>query len=532
MKGEYRRKDIQVVRQYRALRLILVMALALSAGFGLAVSQAQTQDPVPAEPPAAAAPASDAPAADGGAQTAAPAAAETPDSTQNPAPEDAPAATQTEAAGTPPVETAQPPREGKDQAEKAADDPAPSGGDAAPAEAKTEAPLDEADSQAPESKAAAGQPDQPASAPAAEPASAAAAATAAAQPDPKDITLKIATWGGAYGEAQERALFAPFTSRFGYRIAPEIYDGDYATLQKQGGAPQWSLVDLHGETAAQACKDGLLEPLDWAILETAPNGASAAEDFLPPAIQPCAIGSVAWSAVVVYDKRLKQKPQSLADFFDVKKFPGKRSLPKQPRYSLELALMADGVKPEEVYAMLATQEGQDRAFAKLSSIKDDIVWWDKPSEVFSRIAGRQAVMGLGFNGRAFMAIVASREPLEILWDGQIYAFDYWAIPRAAPHQDAAKAFIRFATSPGPLADQTRWLPYGPARRSAAELSGKHAELDLEMKPFLPTHAPNLANALAFDGAWWSANEAALQARFADWVEGRQLPAQKDAVTSQ
>ncbi len=350
--------------------------------------------------------------------------------------------------------------------------------------------------------------------------------------DPKDITLKIATWGGAYGELQERAFFKPFNSRFGYQVKQVTYDGHYDALKNQGQTPEWSLVDLNGEAAKRACDDGLLEHLDPGILEIAPNGASAVEDFLPGALQPCGIASVAWSAVIVYDKRLKQKPASLADFFNVRKFPGKRMLPKQPSYSLELALMADGVAPQDVYTTLATPEGQDRAFAKLSSIKDDIIWWEKPSEVFGRIAAKEAAMGIGFNGRAFMAIVGAREPVDILWDHQIYSFDYWAIPRGAAHKDAAKAFIRFATSPGPLADQTRWLPYGPARRSAVELVGKHAELDLEMKPFLPTYEPNMNGALAFDGGFWAMHEAALKTRFDDWVAGRQLPPQRELVRSQ
>ncbi len=350
--------------------------------------------------------------------------------------------------------------------------------------------------------------------------------------DPKDVTLKIATWGGAYGESQERALFEPFTARLGFQIDSVNYDGSYRALEAQGRRPEWSLVDLDAETAARACNDQLLEPLDASLLQNGPDGASAAEDFLPGAIQPCAVASVAWSALIVFDKTLKRQPKSIEDFFDIGKNPGKRLLPKQPRYSLELALMADGVAPSEVYSVLTTIEGQDRAFAKLSTIKDSILWWDKPSEVFGRIARKEAAMGLAFNGRAFMAIVASRQPLELLWDRQIYSFDYWAVPRGAPYQNAAREFIRFATAPGPLADQTRWMPYGPARRSAVQLVGKHAELDLDMKPFLPTYGPNLKTALAFDGGWWAANEAALSERFNEWVNARQVPPAKEAGKSQ
>jgi putative spermidine/putrescine transport system substrate-binding protein len=376
-------------------------------------------------------------------------------------------------------------------------------------------------------------PDQPGAdtnADAAEPAASTAANVEEAAPlDPKDVKLTIATWAGAYGQAQERAFFRPFAERSGYQLEAVTYDGDYAALEEQRDNPEWSLVDLNGEAMLRACDEQRLEPLDHSILEAAPDGAPLSEDFLPGAVHPCGVVSSAWSAIIVYDSRLITKPSSLADFFDIGNIPGKRLLPKQPRYSLELALMADGVPPDQAYAMLGTAAGQDRAFAKLSSIKDDIVWWEKPSQVFGRIVENEAVMGLAFNGRAFMAIVGAKQPLEILWDHQIYSYDYWAIPRGAKHKRAAKEFIRFATSPGPLADQAHWIPYGPARRSAMALVGKHGELDLEMKPFLPTYEPNFATALAFDGAFWNANETALAERFADWVEGRQLPVQKEAA---
>lgn len=385
----------------------------------------------------------------------------------------------------------------------------------------------------PDEAAADAEPNLPQAETTAQPPAVAQPATPAAPAlDPKDVTLKIAIWGGAYGQSQERAFFKPFAERYGYQIETVTYDGAYDELAEQGDEPKWSLVDLNGETMIRACDEGRLERLDFTILEPSPDGAPLSEDFLPGAIHPCGVASVAWSAVIVYDKGLTSKPASLEDFFDISKIPGKRLLPKQPRYSLELALMADGVAPDQVYATLKTAQGQDRAFKKLSSIKDDLVWWDTPSEVFGRIADKEAIMGLAFNGRAFMAMVGSQQPIEILWDRQIYSFDYWSIPRGAPFPQVAKDFIRFATSAGPLSDQARWLPYGPARRSALLLVGRHAELDLEMKRFLPTYEPNFARALAFDGAFWAVNEDALNQRFADWVEGRQLPPQKAAAISQ
>lgn len=350
--------------------------------------------------------------------------------------------------------------------------------------------------------------------------------------DPKDVKITIATWSGAYGEAQQRALIEPFTEDTGYDVKTVIYDGSYQALANQSDNPAWTIVDLNGAEMVRACNNGLLERLGDSFLEAGPNDTQALEDFLPGALHECGIGSMAWSAVLVTDQRLEHKPASLKDFFDIGNFPGKRILPKQPRYSLELALMADGVAPDDVYDVLSTSQGQDRAFTKLSSIKDDIIWWENPSEGLSRIVNREAIMGLAFNGRAFMSIVASDQPLEIVWDHQIYTYDYWSILRSAEFQDAAREFIGFATSPKSLAAQAAWLPYGPSRRSAAPLVGNHPELDIDMKPFLPTHADHLTNALTMNDSFWVQNALVLNERFADWVQGRQLPSQKNAMRLQ
>lgn len=346
--------------------------------------------------------------------------------------------------------------------------------------------------------------------------------------DPKEIKLTIATWSGAYGEAQQRAFIEPFTEKTGYDVKTVVYDGAFDALEQQLENPEWGVVDLNGADMVRACNDGLLEHLDNAFLKAGPNGGPVSDDFLPGAIQECGIGSMAWSAVLVTDQRLEHKPASLKDFFDIGNFPGKRLLPKKARYSLELALMADGVTPKDVYDVLQTAQGQDRAFAKLSSIKDDIIWWEDPAEVLGRIVNKEAIMGLAFNGRAFMSIVASEQPLEIVWDHQIYTYDYWSVPHGAKFKDAAREFIGYATSPKSLASQANWLPYGPSRKSAAALVATHPELGIDMKPFLPTHEDHFANALAMNDAFWAQNETVLDERFAEWVQGRQLPPQKSA----
>ncbi len=349
--------------------------------------------------------------------------------------------------------------------------------------------------------------------------------------DPKDVKLKIGSQGGAYMRSQELAYFQPFARRSGYGVSGAVFDGTLAALKAQENAPAWHVVDIEQGALVQACEQGLLEPLDASIIQPGPDGTPAIEDFLPGAIQPCGVANVAWSAAIVYDKGVKTAPTKIEHVFDLKRYPGKRTLPRTPQHTLELALLADGVAPAQVYTLLASREGQDRAFAKLNTIKAHIVWWDRPQDGLDRIAQKQAAMGLAFNGRAFMAMIKGRQPLALLWDHQIYHLSYWAVPKGAKFAAQAREFIGFATGAGPMSDQTRWLPYGPARLSAVRLVGRHAELNLDMKPLLPTHQPNLQGALAFDGAWWAAQSPALKDRFSAWLEGREPPA-GEAATSQ
>ena len=137
----------------------------------------------------------------------------------------------------------------------------------------------------------------------------------------------------------------------------------------------------------------------------------------------------------------------IADLLDLKRFPGKRALPDGPRYTLELALLADGVEPENVYHELGTTEGADRAFAALDKIKPEILWWDKAKEPISWLIESKAAMAAGYSGRIFRAAIAARQRLDVLWEGQIYDLDLWAIPKAAKNKDEAKRFIAFATAP-------------------------------------------------------------------------------------
>jgi putative spermidine/putrescine transport system substrate-binding protein len=351
-------------------------------------------------------------------------------------------------------------------------------------------------------------------------------------------TLSIATWGGAYGQSQDIAYFQPFTQKTGVKIKTETYDGTLGAIKdKIGASPSpIDVVDLSQSALDALCKDGKLETLDGSMLTAPSDGASVSDDFLSGGITSCGIASVAWSTAIAFDRQAfaKAQPSKIADLLEVQRFPGKRALPNGPRYTLELALLADGVDPADVYHQLATPEGADRAFKALDKIKPQILWWDKAEDAISLLMQRKASMAAGYSGRIFRAAIAARQRVDVLWDGQIYDLDLWAIPKAAANKDDAKRFIAFASEPGQMAAQAALIAYGPMRKSAIALVGKRPSLGIDLKDYLPTAPDNFRKALKFDEAWWNEHGAELATRFQTWrdqpvaVETKPSPA--DAKT--
>lgn len=342
-------------------------------------------------------------------------------------------------------------------------------------------------------------------------------------PQKTDSPLTIASWGGAYARSQNLAYAAPFEAETGTKIEMVVHGGRATAINQLGSADKqsWDVVDLGSRQLAAACKAGHLEKLDHREILEADDGSAVLDDFLPGALHKCGFASVAWSSVIAFDTRAfkKRKPSRAKDFFDLKRFPGKRGLRQEPRYAFELALMADGVPSDDVYDVLATESGIERAFAKLDQIKDSIVWWDRGRDPLRLISEKQVAMTTAFSGRVFNSVVAENSPAAILWDNQIYDADYWAIPKGSANKEDARRFISFALQPERLAAQAQWHPYGPMRKSALPLVIKHAEADVALASFIPTTETNFKTALKLNDVWWEANEAVLKKRFDAWRAG-------------
>ena len=328
-------------------------------------------------------------------------------------------------------------------------------------------------------------------------------------------SLTIVSWGGAYTHSQVKAYHEPFEKMSGVKIHSEDYNGGLAQVKAQvdSGNVTWDVVDLELSDAVRGCDEGLLETIDHGILPPAPDGTPATSDFIPGTLTECAVGEIVWSTVVAFDRGKFPEgwPRSIRDFFNVVKFPGKRGLRKSPRVNLEWALMADGVPVGQVYEVLATKEGVDRAFKVLDRIKNHVVWWEAGAQPPQLLADGEVAMTSAYNGRLYNAIFKERKPFEIIWEGQVWDIDLWGIVKGTRNLSTALEFVKFSTDTQRLADQARYISYGPVRRSSM------AKVDKRMKPHLPTSPDNFARSLQNDFEWWANNQQEMDERFSTWL---------------
>lgn len=329
---------------------------------------------------------------------------------------------------------------------------------------------------------------------------------AAGETEARDLT--IVSFGGSYQDAQKKIYFEPFAQKLGKPVLDESWDGGIGVIaaKVKAGVANWDVVQVETEELELGCMDGFYEKIDWEKM-------GGKDKFLDAAVHDCGVGTIVWSTLISYDgDRLKDDvPTSWADFWDTQRFPGKRGLRRIVKYTLEFALMADGVKPAEVYDVLRTPEGVDRAFAKLDEIKSDIVWWEAGAQPLQLLASGEVVMTTAYNGRITGINRTEGKNFKVVWPGSIYAIDSWVILKDSPNKDDAMDFIAFASQPENQSKLPEYVAYGLPRLEAA------AAVPAELAADLPTADANLVDAIPLDGAFWVDNVEELTGRFNAWL---------------
>ncbi|MBX5015357.1 ABC transporter substrate-binding protein [Rhizobium lentis] len=326
---------------------------------------------------------------------------------------------------------------------------------------------------------------------------AAVAAFVAVSAPVKADNLVFSSWGGTTQDAQKAAWASPFTEKTGITV---VQDGptDYGKLKAmvEAGEVNWDVVDVEGDYAAQAGKNGQLEKLDFSVIDKSKLDPHFVTDY--------SVGSFYYSFVIGCNAdAVKACPKTWADLFDTAKFPGKRTFYKWSAPGvIEAALLADGVPADKLYPL-----DLDRAFKKLDTIKSDIIWWSGGAQSQQLLASAEAPVGSVWNGR-MTALAATGIKVETSWEQNITAADALVVPKGAPNAEAAMKFIALATSAEPQAALAKATGYAPINLDSAKL------MDPETAKTLPDQ--QTASQVNADMNYWAENRDAIGEKWYAW----------------
>ncbi len=309
----------------------------------------------------------------------------------------------------------------------------------------------------------------------------------------QDNVIYINTWGGPWEEAARTHLFDPYTAATGVEIRT-VSPVSFAKLaqQVQTGVYEFDITTLGGAELVRANQAGIIENLE------APYAGGLYEN---------GVGSHAFATVLAWrTDKYQETPQSWADFWDVQRFPGSRSLQRYPARVLPLALLADGVAVEDLYPL-----DIDRAFAKLDEIKEHIlVWWTAGAQSTQILRDGEIDMIGIWHGRFFEAEEAGA-PVAMTWNQGELDSAYWVVAKDSPNVERAKEFIAFATSAEPLAGFVKQADYGPLNPAAG------AFISEEEAARMPTSEQNSAHVFNQDIANFGGDIEEVAQRFEEWL---------------
>ncbi|MDR5836262.1 ABC transporter substrate-binding protein [Caballeronia sp. LZ034LL] len=312
--------------------------------------------------------------------------------------------------------------------------------------------------------------------------------------------------GGAYQDVMAAAVHKPFTAATGIEVVVQPATAAQIRAMVQAGRVSIDVVDLTDIAQVALDKIGALAPIDYAKMKfTHPD------DIQPIVRKPNYAGSLFFSTVMVYNKDVFKNgahPKSWAEFWDLKKFPGARTLADQQSGSaeIEFALLADGVPMDKLYPL-----DIPRALKALSRVKPQITtWWTTGAASAQLLERKDAVLGGLWNGRA-QDLIDKGAPLAIEWNEAKRQTQCLSVIKNAPNAANAQKFVDFALQPSVQAEIARHLAYGPTNRAALAL------LKPEELSRLPSSKEHFAQSFQQDPQWWADNLASVGQQWQSWV---------------
>ena len=317
--------------------------------------------------------------------------------------------------------------------------------------------------------------------------------------------LYVNTWGGIWTQSEDEAYDKPFTTETGIQIKT-VAPVSYAKLkaQVQTGNYEWDCSTLNASELFQAQSEGLLEKIDWSVVN---------KDALYPqggVLKDIGIATAVLSTNLCYrkDKFPNGGPQSWADFWDVKKFPGTRAFYDRAFTMVNFALLADGVPRDKLYPL-----DFDRAFKKLDEIKPHIkVFYNQGTQQQQLIKDGEIDLLPMWNARA-IELIHQGVPIEMVWNQAEHSPTHWFVPKGTPRAKAAWQFAEFCARPDRLADFCQRMAYGPVNPKAFDFMKPEVGIEL------PTWPAHKALGYSADSEWLAPRLAQLRERWEQWKSG-------------
>lgn len=305
--------------------------------------------------------------------------------------------------------------------------------------------------------------------------------------------LTVGGSGGVNNDVYTEAYYKPYFEKTGIEVIPvERRENPLASIRAivETETYQWDFAEgIAHDVATALGEEGYLEELDL---------SGDTEDIPDSMKAPYFINSNVVAFVLAYRTDKFQQPISYANIWDVDELPGRRGLRQSARESISIALVADGVAPEDVSKVLADEAGWVRAFSKLDEIKDDIaVWWSSAPQTPTLLQTAEVDICPTFNQRA-QSVIDAGSPVAITWDGSFYNNYGWVIPKGSPKTEMIRDFIKFCSDPKQQAIAGEKLGVGPANPNAFDF------VDPERATALPTHPDNIKGMALLDFRFWGA----------------------------
>ena len=314
----------------------------------------------------------------------------------------------------------------------------------------------------------------------------------------KEVVL--ANFGGDAVKAMTEAFVVPYEKKTGGKM---VIDGSGPSNGKMKTMVQarnvtWDIVDSGLGGTGELGPLGLLEEIDYSIVDKSKVTPGFAYKY--------GVCNYMFSTVQAWDSsRIKEKP-TLADFFDFKKYPGKRLMRKDSQAMYELALMADGVPIDKLYPL-----DVPRALKKIAAIKKDLLFWGTGAESQSMLRDGEVVMGWLWNTRATLLQRDTNKKVTFSFDGGLLQPGLWIVPKGNPAGKQVWTAIASMQEPEGQVKLLAALGNGPANPAAAPM------VPADLKALDPASPENVKVQAKIDGDWYEKNYAKARQEFLDMI---------------